>query len=73
MTKRKHKPSLAQFDWTTAERGKYVEKARAAFGVAGASPAAKLLAVVATFPAGERTKEEVDQQLAEDRDAWDRE
>jgi len=41
--------------------------------VSGAHPTvADLLAVVATFPPGSRTKEEIDRQVAEDRAAWDR-
>ena len=33
---------------------------------------ADLLAVVATFPPGTRTKEDIDRQIAEDRAGWDR-
>jgi hypothetical protein len=33
---------------------------------------ADLLAVVATFPPGTRTKEDIDRQVAEDRAGWDR-
>ena len=30
-----------------------------------------LLDLVATFPTGSRTKEDIDRQLADERDAWD--
>ncbi len=33
---------------------------------------ADLLAVVATFPSGTRTKEDIDRQIAADRTSWDR-
>jgi len=33
---------------------------------------ADMLAVVATFPSGTRTKEDIDRQIAEDRAGWDR-
>ena len=33
---------------------------------------ADLLAVVAKFPPGTRTKEDIDRQVAEDRAGWDR-
>lgn len=33
---------------------------------------AELLALVATFPPGTRTKEDIDQQFVEDRAGWDR-
>jgi hypothetical protein len=31
-----------------------------------------MLALVATFPPGTRTKEDIDRQIAEDRASWDR-
>ena len=31
-----------------------------------------MLALVATFPPGGRTKEDIDRQIAEDRASWDR-
>ena len=41
---------------------------------AGAHPTvADMLALVATFPAGTRTKEDIDRQVAEEHVSWDRE
>jgi hypothetical protein len=41
--------------------------------IAAALPTlADFLAVVATFPSGTRTKEDIDRQIAEDRAGWDR-
>jgi hypothetical protein len=34
---------------------------------------ADMLALVATFPLGTRTKEDIDRQIAEERAGWDRE
>jgi hypothetical protein len=40
---------------------------------AGAQPTvADMLALVATFPSGTRTKEDIDRQVAEEHASWDR-
>lgn len=42
--------------------------------LAGPHPTvADMLALVATFPPGTRTKEDIDRQIAEERAGWDRE
>jgi hypothetical protein len=41
-------------------------------GISTAMPASRLLEIVASFPAGSRSKDAIDHDLAEDRSDWDR-
>lgn len=40
--------------------------------VARPAAASRLLEIAASLPAGTRTKEDIDTQVAEERDSWDR-
>ena len=64
-------------------QGSHIELERPVAGLAGEvevvvrslpgrTPPARLLELIATLPPGSRTKEDIDRQLSDERDGWER-